>query len=327
MNKILVTGATGFIGGNLVSILAQEGYKVRCLVRKNSRLDFVTPFSPEFFFGDITDVRTLPKSVEGIDAVIHCAGATRAKVAAEYYRINEDGSRNLYETCHKTNPGLGRIVHIGSLAGIGPSQDGEPVTEETLPNPISDYGKSKLAGQKIAESFMNRLPICSLMPPAVYGPMDRDFLAYFRMIKRGIMPMLGKKTRWFSLIHVKDVARAVLACLKDKRSIGRSYLLSDNETQSWESMTGTLSHVMGKKPLVIHLPERIAQGFAFGSEEFSRFIGQAPLLTRQKMNEFLQDAWVCSSNRIREELGFSSVYSLERGLQETLDWYVANQWL
>ena len=327
MNKILVTGATGFIGGNLVSALAQEGYKVRCLVRKNSRLDFVTPFNPEFFSGDITDIRTLTKSVEGIDAVIHCAGVTRAKVAAEYYRINEDGSRNLYETCHQATPSLGRIVHIGSLAGIGPSQDGGPVTEETLPNPISDYGKSKLAGQRIAESFMSRLPICILMPPAVYGPMDRDFLAYFKMIKRGILPMLGKKTRWFSLIHVKDVARAVLACLKDKRSTGRSYLLSDNETQSWESMTGTLSRVMGKKPLVIHLPERMAQGLAFWSEGFSRFIGKAPLLTPQKMNEFLQDAWVCSSNRIREELGFCPVYSLERGLQETLDWYVANQWL
>ncbi len=327
MKKILVTGASGFIGGHIVAALSKGGYKVRCLVRKNSRLDFITQFGPEFYFGDVTDPSTLEKALEGVDGVVHGAGLTKAINVSDYYRVNEDGTRNLFYACRKFNHSLDKIVHLGSLAAIGPSFDNKPVTEESPPNPISDYGRSKLAGQGIAESHTKSLPVTVLILPAVYGPMDKEFLLYFKILKIGLMPFIGCKTRSISLVHASDVAKAVLLCLENKKSKGRAFLLSDNEIHTWQSFADAISRVIGKKPRPIHIPEMAVQTIARVAQSVARIIRRPTILNTQKVNEMLQDSWTCSSKRIRDELGFYNDYTLEQGIKETFEWYKVNRWL
>jgi nucleoside-diphosphate-sugar epimerase len=327
MKTVLVTGASGFVGGHVVAALAHAGYQARCLVREPARARFIREFPPELVLGDVTAPDTLAAAVAGVDGLVHCAGLTRAALPEELQRVNVAGTRNLFEACLRHNPGVRRIVHISSLAAWGPSAPGVPLREDLPCQPVSAYGRSKLAGQVIAESFRDKLPVTILAPPAVYGPPDRDFLIYFRLLKRRLLPVFGSGTQLLSLIYAKDLARAILACLESEFAAGRSYLLDDGRPRTWQEVAAAISGVMQVRPLTLRLPLGLLRGLAAGGDIFTRCTGRATLFSRDKLNEFVQPAWVCSGARIHEELGFQPQYTLEQGLAETWRWYREQHWV
>jgi nucleoside-diphosphate-sugar epimerase len=320
MHKVLITGATGFVGSHVVDALKSRGIGVRCLARKTSRLDFLSA-SPEMAYGDVTLPETLVPALEGVDGIVHCAGLTGARNAADYFRVNQEGSRNLYQVSQTFHGRILKIVHISSLAAWGPSVDGKPVTEESMPRPVSDYGRSKLAGQRVAESFMQDLPISILIPPAVYGPRDDDFRVYFKLVGKGIAPLLGGVPRYLSLIHVKDLAEAAVLILTGDKSTGRTYLVEDGCLQTWASVADATDRALGRTSRRIHLPLFAVRATGVLGDIFGWVSGRSVLLNSQKVEELLQAAWICSAQRIRDELGFRPAYSLERGFSETLSWY------
>jgi nucleoside-diphosphate-sugar epimerase len=327
MRKVLVTGASGFVGGHVVHALRSRGIAARCLVRKTSRLAFIEPLAPELAFGDVTQPETLVPAIEGIDSVVHCAGLTKAASRAEFLRVNEIGSRNLYAACEAQKHAIRKIVHLSSLAALGPSIDGKPVTEESIPHPVSDYGESKLSGQRVAESRMPVLPISIVMPPAVYGPNDVNFLIYFKFVARGVIPLIGKSARYLSLIYVKDLARAVAEILVADQTTGRSYLVDDGSIHTWTSVANTIGEAMARIPRPIHLPVAAARGLGIMGDLYSKITGKASLISSQKIRELLPTSWTCSTQRICTELGFHPQYPLERGIRETLAWFKENKWL
>lgn len=327
MQKVLVTGASGFVGGHIARALHARGFAVRCLVRKTSRLEFLAPCAPELVYGDVTLPETLGPALAGVDGVVHCAGLTKAPSRQAYFRVNEEGCRNVFEACRARRDRLGKVVHIGSLAALGPAAAGQPVTEETQPRPVSDYGRSKLAGQRIAESFMADLPTCILIPPAVYGPRDVDFLVYFRIAARGLLLLPGRETRYLSLIYARDLAEAAADCLASARSAGRHYLVDDGCIQTWTSVAGTIERALGRRCRRIHLPLPAVRIAGLLGDLAGRLSGRAVLLNSQKIGEFLQISWTCSSRRIREELGFRPRFPLDEGIRETLAWYREQGWL
>jgi len=327
MQKVLVTGASGFVGGHVVHALHARGFSVRCLVRKSSRLEFLEPLAPELAIGDVTKPETLETALDDVDAVVHCAGLTKAPSLQEYLRVNEAGCSNLYAACLKRSHKIARVVHISSLAAVGPAVDGRPVTEASAPHPISHYGKSKLAGQRIAESYRDKLPLAILLPPAVYGPRDEDFLVYFKFIRRGIMPRIGNSTRLISLIYVKDLARAVVEVLLNERAAGQTYFVTDGCTHTWTSFADTIARVMDKAPKRVPVPITVLRCAGVIGDLFSRITGATPLINSQKVLEFLQKGWICSAERIRDELGFQPIYTLAQGMRETASWYQENKWL
>jgi nucleoside-diphosphate-sugar epimerase len=327
MGTVLVTGASGFVGGHIVEALQSRGFSVRCLVRKTSSLDFIASLRPELVFGDVTVPATLASALEGADAVVHSAGLTKAAFSRDYFRVNEEGCRNLYAASMNLRPHLAKIVHISSLAAFGPAAGGSPVTEESPPHPVSNYGRSKLAGQRVAETYARDLPISIVIPPAVYGPGDKDFLAYFKLVDRGIMPFIGRTARHLSLIYVRDLAEAVVRILLSESTAGRAYLVDDGSVQSWASMAETIGRAMDKTPRRVYIPAVVTKCAGLMGDLLSWVTGRAALLNGNKVKELLQPMWVCSSNRIREELGFRAAYSLEEGIRETLAWYREHQWL
>jgi nucleoside-diphosphate-sugar epimerase len=327
MRKVLVTGASGFVGGHIVQVLRSRGVAVRCLVRPTSRLDFIAPSAPEMALGNVTEPETLAPALEGIDAVVHCAGLTRAASRIDYFQVNEGGTGNLYTACKKRKEQIQRIVHISSLAAFGPSADGKPVTEDSIPHPISDYGKSKLAGQRLAEACLDELPLSILVPPAVYGPRDVDFYVYFKLVARGIMPFIGSKERQVSLIYVKDLAEAAIRVLFSDRAVGRTYLVDDGCIHTWASVGDAIGSAMMRTPKRIRLPIAAVRGMGAIGDFGSKLTRKPWLLNSQKVEDFLQAAWTCSSQRIRNELGFRDQYPFDQGIRETLHWYRDNKWL
>lgn len=327
MRKVLVTGASGFVGGHVVHALQSRGLAVRCLVRPTSRLDFIASLAPELALGDVTEPETLHPALDGVDGVVHCAGITKSSSRTGYFRVNEDGPRNLYAACKARAGNFTSIVHVSSLAALGPSRDGTPVTEDCVPHPVSDYGESKLAGQRVAESFVGYLPLSIVVPPAVYGPRDADFYVYFKFVARGFVPLIGAGTHHISLVYVKDLAAAIVEVLVSNLGAGRSYLVDDGSIHTWSSVADTIARAMEKTPRRIYMPAIAAKGAGLIGDLCSKITGKASIVSSQKVREFLQASWTCSSRRLCDELGFRPQYILARGIEETLCWYREKEWL
>jgi len=327
MKTVLVTGASGFVGGHVVAALARRGLRPRCLVRRTSRLDFIRAWAPEFVQGDVADPASLPAAVAGVDGIVHCAGVTRAASPAEYDRVNADGCGHFYAACAAHNPGVQRIVHVGSLAAWGPATAEAPVREDTAPHPVSAYGRSKLAGQRAAEQHRDRLPIVILAPPAVYGPNDRDLLHFFAWVQRGVVPLIGRADRWLSLIHAADLAEAAVACLTHPAAAGRTYLVEDGAPHSWREVGAAMGRALQRAPREICLPPAAARALCAVLVAAARCTGRKPLFNSDKLTEMLQPAWTCSGARLRAELGWTPRLALEPGLADTVRWYREHHWL
>jgi nucleoside-diphosphate-sugar epimerase len=221
-----------------------------------------------------------------------------------------------------------QLVMIGSLAALGPAAGPDaPVTEDDPPHPVGPYGRSKLAGQQLATSFRDRFPVTLLLPPALYGPADVDFLTCFRLIKCGVMPLIGRQNRSLSLLHAEDLARAVVLCLQNPASRQKEYLLEDGAPHTWDEVVAAISRVMDRNPRTIRLPEGLAWAVARLGGWWGTVSGRPPVLNPERMREFLHPYWVCCGRRIRDELGFVPQFDLAAGLRQTRDWYVNHGWL
>lgn len=328
MPRILVTGASGFAGYHVVAALHTAGFAVRCLVRTHSRLDLIDAFGPELARGDVTQPETLPPAVRDVDAVVHCAGLTRARRPTGFFAVNAEGTQNLCDACADTGGRVQQLIMIGSLAALGPATGPDaPVTEDEPPHPVGPYGESKLAGQQIAASFRNRFPVTILLPPALYGPADIDFLTYFRLIKHGLMLLVGRQTRSLSLLHAEDLARAVVLCLQNSASRQKDYLLEDGSSHTWDEVATTMSRVMDRKPITIRLPEGLVRAVAQLGGWWGAVSRRPPVVNPDRMQEFLHPHWVCRGRRIRDDLGFAPQFDLTAGFRQTHDWYVSHGWL
>lgn len=327
MSKVLVTGASGFVGSHVAETLAGRGLSVRALVRRSSKLAFLGQAGAELAFGDVNDPASLSPALAGAQGVVHCAGLTKALSFSQYREVNRDGTENVLRACCSMQHRPSRIVVLSSLAAFGPSCHGRPLCESDEPHPISDYGRSKLEGHRVAESFMKDLSVSILIPPAVYGPRDRDVYAYFKFAKLGFVPFLGSPERCLSLVYVKDLAQTAVECLLREEAAGKSYFVEDGDVHTWRSFADAINLAMARKPVPVVVPRSFARTAAALVDVFSQITRRPPLLGTQKMCELLQPSWTCSGERIRKELGLQIQYPLRQGIEETYRWYVEHHWL
>ena len=325
--KIFITGATGFVGSFLAESLLENKHTVRCLVRKQSNLRWIADLDVECHYGTLSDKKSLLKGLEDVDMIFHVAGVTKAKTEKEYFEGNYTGTKNLVDATIKANKDLQRFVHVSSQAAIGPSPSIIPIDENYAPNPLTYYGKSKLAGEKYVLENKDKLPITILRPPAVYGPRETDILEFFRTVKSGIIPQLGGKDKYLSLIHVKDLVRGIIRASELKKAIGKSYFITSPKPYPWSEIAKTTLKVMNKKGFKIPVPIGLMKGVALISEGISSFTNKPALVNNQKIIEMKQDFWTCSPERAKKDLGFEAQISLEDGIRETIAWYKENKWL
>src|SRR3990172_2848019 len=173
--KALVTGATGFIGSHLTEELIRRGYSVTCLVRKASSPRWLDGIEATMVCGDCEDEGSLNGLSADFDYIFHLAGLTKAKRDDDFFRANSGGTENLLRVLSRKARRLKRFLYLSSLAAVGPSEDGAPLSERAAPHPVSSYGRSKREGEEINLRNRDRIPVTILRPPAVYGPRDMDF--------------------------------------------------------------------------------------------------------------------------------------------------------
>ncbi len=324
--SVLVTGATGFVGGNLVEALLKKGCSVTCLVRTTSDTRSLEKMPVRFLIGDLENSKAMP-ALGRIDTVYHVAGAIKSPNRDGYFRTNQTGTRRLLEFLADAEPGLSRFVHVSSLAAAGPSREGRALTEGQKPNPISWYGESKLRSEEEVLKFSGAFPVTILRPSAVYGPRDRETLIIFRMVNRGCLFTPGKSTRFFSLIHVDDLTAALVHAGEQDTSSGEVFFISRPEAYTWDEVGRAIARELGRRYRRIAFPAQMASIAGFGGDLWARLTGRAATLNSQKVRELLEPSWLCNPSKAQARLGFSPQVDLEHGIRLTAIWYRSHEWL
>jgi nucleoside-diphosphate-sugar epimerase len=321
--KVLLTGASGFVGSHILDRLRLQQFPTVILFRSTSNRRFLEKHLDwvEARSGSLNDVPSLQAALNGVTHVIHCAGATKAARISGFYDINQVGTRNLIDALPQS---VRRLVHVSSLAAAGPSEPGKAVSEEDFPRPVSEYGKSKLAGEEEVRKHC-RCEHIILRPPAVYGPRDEEFLRLFRAVRRHLQPRPSLQP--LSMVFVVDLAEAIVRSLKAENAAGKTYYVSSPEVVTARDIAREIAAQMKVWTLPIPLPTMALWPICLAQELITRVTGKANVLSLQKYSELRAAAWVCDPLRLRNEMGYECSTNLKSGVERTLAWYRENRWL
>lgn len=322
----VVTGASGFVGQNLVRRLRRDGHEVRCLVRPSGG---TAPRGVSRHVVRFDEPASLLNcdALEGAHAVFHLAAATKAVDAEAFHSANVTPTRHLLGAIIARRL-IPRFVYISSQAAAGPAPDlHRPVDERDPPRPIEPYGRSKLEAERIVESFADRVPVTVLRPCAVFGPYDRDFLALFRLAARGLILYPGVAGHWFSVLHVHDLVDAMIAAATRPEAVSQTYFVAGSTPVRWRDFGNHVEAAAARRVRHVDVPSALVQSVSLAGELWSRVSRRPLLANRGRAAMSRQKFWVCSASRARLELGLRETYSLPDAVRETYYWYRQNGWL
>lgn len=339
MSRVLVTGASGFVGGHLVAALTHRGDDVRALVRPTSDVRRLKQLDVELLCGDIADADSVARAVDSVDVVYHVAGAIKARRYADLLRSNEQGVENVASACAAC-PAPPVLVVVSSLAAAGPAPPDRPLVESDAPRPVSNYGRSKLRGELAALRHAAAVPITVVRPPIVFGEADPAMALMFRPIARlGIHLVPSWRSRRFSLIHAADLAEALIlaahrgtrlepaAASSPQRPAGY-YFVADRQQPTYAQLGRMIGQAVGRSwVIVLPVPQPLAWPVAAASDLTARLRGRTSILSIDKMREATAGSWTCSPQRAEEELGFCVAAPLADRLAQTARWYRSAGWI
>ncbi len=304
-HTVALTGATGFIGHCVTRRLLDAGWTVCALTRSAPPVTAPSPPGLKWVRGSLEDRDALARLLEDACAVVHCAGAVRGRTAADFEPANVLGVARLAEAA-LARAAPPRLLALSSLAAREPG--------------LSAYAASKRQGEVVLESLGARLSWTVLRPPAVYGPGDRELLPLFRLMAKGVAPILGPRQARFSLLYVEDLADAVLSWLTLEECPRGVYTLHDGHENgySWDEVTATMRSLRGKGVLALPVPAWLLRAAAMGMTGWSRFAGVPPMLTLGKVRELRHPDWVCDNAAWQAVSGWVPRVEFDRGIRLTL---------
>lgn len=322
MRGLLLTGATGFVGSHLVEALGRSGTTARALVRSSSDTTLLERYGIRPVVASLDDPESLRRAVGDADTVLHLAAATRALDEASFHRVNAEGTARLLDAMSRGG-GRRRMVYLSSLAAVGPAWQ-RPVGPTDVPNPLTAYGRSKLAGEREALE-REGVDVAVLRPPAVYGPRDRDLFPFFRFAQWGIAPTAGPSDRPMQLVYAPDLANAILAAAGS--SATGIFHVAEPTAYPWSRVLELVARAVGRKTVRLQVPAAAVRAAAAVSEMVARTIRRPVIFDRDKARELLAPGWICETEGARDAFGFEAAVALADGLRETAEWYRARGWL
>jgi nucleoside-diphosphate-sugar epimerase len=326
VETLLVTGATGFVGSHVLECYGDHGFRLRALVRKQADAQRLEALGIQCVLGSLENPDTLRQAASGVDAVLHLAAATKSRTLDGFRQANVAGTQAVVEAMLAAQPRPKRLVYLSSLAAVGPSHDGKPITREDVPRPLTAYGRTKLAGEKLCEAVADTFEVAILRAPAVYGPRDRDVFEFFRLANYGVMPLPSGPARRLQMIHAADLARSVLLAATSEHAKG-VYHVADARSYLWEDMARMVARAVGKNARIVRIPGALISAAASFTETAAGLIGKTTIFNREKARELLAPGWLCETELARRDFGFEAHIPLQEGLVETANWYKANGWL
>ena len=326
--KVLLTGANGFVGSHLLDQLLRHAIPTVVLLRQTANRGRIAQQLPqvEVQIGSVTEPATLAPALEGVTQVIHCAGRTKALRVSEFYDTNEHGTRHLVEAVNRARPAIRRLILVSSLAAAGPATPEAPAREDDPPKPVSDYGRSKLAGEQVVRHEC-RVSFVILRAPAVYGPRDTDFLQLFKAVRAHVRPEFGGGRQPLSLVHAEDLATVAIAALEHPAASGQTFNVAASEVVTTGELARVIADAMATWTLPLPLPVWGLWPICVAQEAWSRLRARPAILSRQKYLEARAAGWVCDVRKLRDELGLECRTTVRDGVARTLTWYREQGWL
>jgi nucleoside-diphosphate-sugar epimerase len=338
--KILITGASGFIGSFIVEEALRQGLETWAAVRKSSSKAFLQDERIHFIELNLSSEEALKEQLQGhaFDYVVHAAGVTKCLHKEDFRRINTEGTMNLVRAIMELKMPIKRFVYISSLSIMGAIREQQPYTEiqeNDTAQPNTAYGKSKLE----AEEWLSRLnkelgarneellPYVILRPTGVYGPRERDYFMMFKSIKAHTDFAVGYQQQDITFVYVADVVQAVFLAL-EKGKTGRRYFLSDGEVYQSSTFSNLIRKELGNPWWIrITAPIWLLRIITFCGEYIGHMTGKVTALNNDKYNIMRQRNWRCDITPAKEELGYEPKVQLEEGVKRSVKWYQENGWL
>lgn len=323
--KLLVTGATGFVGSQLVKQMASEGHQIRALVRKTSRLDQIKDLDVEFCYGDMNNAESLQRAVDNVDAVIHTAGLVReADKHEDFVRVNVDGTQNLLEACR--NQHLKRFVYTSSLSVITGFRD-HYGTKEDAPYLLTgeNYADTKIEAEKLVLEYHQKyhLPIVVLRPGFIYGPGDHSFLpTVIQNLKDGKVILIDHGKKLLNLTYVGNLIEATELALTKEEAVGEIFNLTDGEEVSKQKFFNTIADLVGfprpSKSIPFFLARILCMLFT-GTYKLFR-IKSTPPISRMKLR-FAGQNQQFDITKAESLLGYRHKIHFDKGIHKAMAWY------
>lgn len=326
--KVLLTGANGFLGSHILDSLLSHHIETAVLLRPTANREFIKHHlqQTDIRIGSLNNGEDLDAALRNITHVIHCAGCTKALRTADFYTVNQQGTRNLAAAVNRQQGRIKRFIHISSLAAGGPATPANPARENLPPRPVSEYGRSKLGAEmELQNSCKAELVI--LRPPAVYGPRDDAFLPLFKAVKAHVLPLLGNGRLPLSLVFVRDLAETVVTSLAHPAAAGKIFYAASTEVTSPRTFARTIAAQLQTWAIPVPLPTPVLWPVCCLREAVSLMTRKPAVLSRQKYAELRAPGWVCDPARLRQELGVQCATTIQQGITETLYWYRQQGWL
>jgi nucleoside-diphosphate-sugar epimerase len=304
---VAITGATGFVGPHLVAALARRGWKIRLLVRRWSPLPSLAGIEADMVLGDVSDEAALGRLVAGADTIIHAAGLIKARKPSDFMAVNRDGTALLSAVAPET-----MVVLLSSLAA--------------RESHLSPYAASKRAAEGVVASRSG--PWLTVRAPAIYGPGDRETLAYFRAVARGFAPRPKLPNARLSLIHVADLAEA-LALAVERPPPASVYEIDDGREggYGYDDMATAAGAAMGRIARSLAIPRIVMDGIAWMNGIGHALGGPVQILTPGKVAEIFHSDWTVRDRRLAAAIGLAARYDLAGGFADTVLWYRRHGWL
>jgi len=334
--RILITGASGFIGGFLVKEALDKGYEVWAGIRKGSsranlqdeRIHFVNLHynNPETLAAQLKD---LSQKSGVIDYVIHNAGLTKTPDKRNFHLVNAVYTKHLIEALRTAGCGVKKFLLMSSLSSYGGGDEETfcPIRLDDPQKPDTDYGKSKLA----AENYLREqtyFPYVILRPTGVYGPGEKDYFVEIKSISSGFDFAAGFVPQRITFIYVKDLARVALLALENEAVRNKHYFVADGDIYTDESFARLIQEILQKKRVFrARIPLSLVHLACICSEWIGKLSGKSMTLNTDKYIILKQRNWICDVTPLQGDLNFIPEYPLHKGLEESIEWYKKEGWL
>lgn len=330
--KILITGASGFIGSFIVEEALRRGFETWAGVRASSSHAYLQDARIHFINLDFSSEDKLVEALRDhdFDYIVHAAGITKAMRKDDFMRVNYEGTRNFVNAILKVGMPLKRFIYMSSLSIFGAIKERQPyqeIEESDLPKPNTAYGLSKLKAEQFLDSIGNDFNYIILRPTGVYGPREKDYYVMMKSIKQHVDFSVGFRRQDITFVYVKDLVQAVFLAL-DHGMSGRKYFLSDGEVYQSSTFSDYIHEELGKPWwLRIKAPIWVLKLVTMCGEYVGRMTGKMIVLNNDKFNILRQRNWRCDIEPACDELGYHPYYKLREGVKETVAWYKKEGWL
>ena len=323
MTRVLVTGAAGFTGSNLVKRLVADGVTVRGLVRNGRGTQWMNDLGVEPSVGDLRDPDSLADAAAGVEIVYHIAAEFRRGKATrgELWETNVEGTRNVIRAAE--DAGVSRFVHCSTVGVYGDVKQ-PPADEASAFHPGDDYQESKLAAEEVVREAMQSGPMTLVVarPAGIYGPGDTRFLKLFRSIRRRRFVMVGSGKTLYQLVYIDDLAEGFVRCAAHSTPNGSDYILAGDEIVTLNELVGMIAEILEVPAPRARVPFKPVYWASTLMEYASKPFGISPPLYRRRVDFFRKNR-AFSIEKAERELDFHPQVDLRTGLRATAEWYAA----